>query len=330
MKKRSVGLGLELVASFSIAILILAICIVPSSLGAGYPEAPITMVVPYGPGGVDRDIRAMAPTLGKILGQPLVIENRAGAGSSIGTYYVVQAKPDGYTLLFAAGTALNLVPLMTDLPYKFDDLIPIASTSSQIQMLAVSANTPWKTVRDLIEYGKKNPVKIGISGFGTSVHICGEILAHASNIKFAFVPYKSIMEAITAVIGGHIEGVISMPQTVIPQVKGGKLRVITVFSSERFPFLSEAPTIKEAGIPFEMEAGKTWFGIFAPKGTPPPICDKWSEAVRKAINDKEVLSSFEKMATIAEFQNQKEFKASLEKQLAMYQRVIDKMGLKKK
>jgi tripartite-type tricarboxylate transporter receptor subunit TctC len=270
--------------------------------------------------------------MSKILGQSVLVENRSGGGGSIGTNYVVQSKPNGYNLLYAAGTVLTLTPHVSDLPYKFDDLLPIAMTSYIPQFLAVGVNTPWKTIQDFVEYAKKHPhvIKYGSTGTGSAVHFCGEALAAAAGIELTHVPFKGVAEAITAVIGGHIDGVFAMPQPIIPQVRGGKLRVLAVCSSQRYPDLPDVPTLPEAGIPFETRAGINWFGFFAPKGTPKPICDKLTETVDKVITDQESFNTLRKIGSLPEFRGQKEFKTLLEKQSLMFKELSDKLGVKKK
>jgi len=199
-------------------------------------------------------------------------------------------------------------------------------------MLSVGVNTPWKTINELVDYAKKNPgaIKFGSSGTGSAVHFCGEAFAFGANIKLTHVPFKGSAEALTAAIGGHIESVVTMPQTILSQVQGGTLRALVVFSSQRFPDLPEIPTVKEVGIPFELEAGINWLGLFAPKGTPSSINNKLTETIQKVITDQETLNNFKKIGSLPEFRDQKEFKALLEKQSLMFKGLSEKMGLKKR
>lgn len=316
-----------------IATLILFNLSAPYIWGGEYPERPIMLVVPYAPGSSDLEARILAPAMGKILNQPVVVETRPGGGGSIGTNYVVRSKPDGYMIMFAGGTVLSLVPNLSDVPFKLDDLIPIASTSYVSQMFAVNPGAPWKTMNEFVDYAKKNPdtIKFGSAGTGTAVHMCGEAMAFAAGIKWRHVPFKGAGEAVAAAIGGHVDCVVVMPQSLIPQVKGGKLRALSIFSSQRHPELPEIPPITETGIPFDLRAGTNWWGFFAPKGTPEPICDKLAETVRKIIkNDLETLSNIKKIGSLSQFLDQNEFKTILEKQSLMYKETIDKMGLKGK
>lgn len=304
----------------------------PYGWNAGYPERPITIVVPYAPGGVDLEARVVAPALGKILGQSVLIENRAGGGGSVGTYYVVQSKPDGYTLLYTGTQVLNLAPFLTDLPYKMDDLIPLAGVSYCGQMFAVSPDNPWKTIYDLIDHAKKNPgaIRYGTAGTASLGHISSEALALAAKIQMTHVPFKGIGEAIPAVMGGHIECVNAIPQSILPQAKAGKLRPLVIFASIRHQDFPDTPAISEIKIPYEVRAGVTRDGFYVPKGTPQLIFTKLAEAIRKMLSDPENLNNFKKIGTVPEFSDHKEFKTFLEEQALVFNEMIVKIGLKKK
>lgn len=147
--------------------------------GGEFPEKSIIVIVPYGPGGTDREVRVLGPMMSKILGQSMLIENREGGGGSIGTNYVVRSRSDGHILLFAAGTVLSLAPNLSELPYKLDDLIPLASTSFLPQIMSVNSTAPWKTIGELVDHAKKNPgaIKFGSAGTGSAVHLAGEAMA---------------------------------------------------------------------------------------------------------------------------------------------------------
>lgn len=320
---------------FSVVLLVVSLLMVlpwfSISWCGEYPERAITVIVPYAPGATDREARLLAPVLGTMLRQSVLVDNKPGGGGSIGTNFVVQAKPDGYTLLFAAGTVLTLTPHASDLPYKFDDLIPIAGTSYIPQLLAVGVNTPWKTIQEYVDYAKKNPraIKFGSTGAGSAVHICGESLAAAAGVELTHVPFKGVAEAITAVIGGHIDSVVAMPQPIIPQVKGGKIRPIVAFTSQRYSDLPDVPAITESGIPFDTRAGMNWFGFFAPKGTPPAICNKFTETVYKSLTDQETFNSLRKIGSIPDFKDPKEFRSLLERQSNIFKDVLNNIGYKK-
>ena len=300
------------------------------TLAGEYPKEPITLIVPYGPGGTDREARFMAPKMAEILGQSVLVENKSGGGGSIGTNYVVRSKPDGYTFLYGAVTTLSLTPhINKKLPYGNEDLIPLASTSWLPNLLAVGTNTPWNSIEELLSYAKKNPggVKLGSAGTGTAVHFAIEAFAAAAEIKITHVPFKGTGQAITNTVGGHVHGVFSMPQAVVPQVKAGNLRVLGVFAKQRFEGLPDVPTLNEAGVPVNPNAGTNRLGIFAPKETPREICDKISNTVKQIITDPETVAQLKKMQSLPHFLGQEEFSNLAKDQWKMYKALIEKIGL---
>jgi tripartite-type tricarboxylate transporter receptor subunit TctC len=301
-----------------------------SALAADYPSQTITFVVPYGPGGTDREARFLAPHISKVIGQSIVVENKSGGGGAIGTNYVARSEPDGYTLEYGAVTVLSLAPNMNKLPYGMDDMMPLASTSWLPNMLATRADAPWQTVQELIDFAKKNPrkVKFGSAGTGTAVHLALEAFANAAGIEIRHVPFKGTGEAITNTVGGHVDCVFGMPQAVIPQVKGGKLRALAIFSKTRFPGMPDLPTLNEAGVSVDPNAGTNRLGIFAPAGTPQAVCDTVSNAVKKVLEDEQVLAKLKELNSLPEYLNQKEFTQLAHDQSVMYQELIKKVGLK--
>jgi tripartite-type tricarboxylate transporter receptor subunit TctC len=297
---------------------------------ADYPSQTITFVVPYGPGGTDREARLLAPFISEVLGQSIVVENKTGGGGAIGTNFVARSKPDGYTLEYGAVTVLSLAPNLKNLPYRMDDMQPLASTSWLPNMLATRTDAPWQTVQELIDYAKKNPrkVKFGSAGTGTAVHLAQEAFADAAGIEITHVPFKGTGEAITNTVGGHVDCVFSMPQAVVPQVKGGNLRALAVFAKERFPGMPDIPTLNEAGIPVDPNAGTNRLGLFAPAATPKEICDAVSNAVKTVLEDEKVLAKLKEINSLPEYLNQEEFTKLAQGQSVMYQELIKKIGLK--
>lgn len=247
-----------------------------------YPDRPVTLVVPYAPGVTDLEARKLAEGLSKELGQPFVVQNKAGAGGAIGAQFVANAKPDGYTLLYSAPAVLTISPLTGNAPYKFEDLDPIARTTTSPHVLAASVNAPYKNGQAMIDYAKKNPGKVvfASSGAGTAVHLAGEAFADAAGIKILHVPYKGLAPAITDVLGGSADFVIGLPVAIKPQVDGGKLNAIAQFGSERHPSLPNVPTLKELGVNLSLSVN---LGIFAPTNTPKDIITKINGAVQKVL-----------------------------------------------
>ena len=250
-----------------------------------YPGRPITLIVPFPPGGVaDNVARPVALALGKQLGQAVIIENKQGAGGGIGMAQVAKAKGDGYTLLLAlssisiipeADKVLGRAPLFT-----LDQLTPIARFTADPVVLAVRAESPWKTYADFIAYAKANPKKInyGSSGNYGTMHVPMEMLGSVSGASFTHVPFTGAAPAVTALLGGSLDAVASGPSTVVQHVKAGKLRVLANWGPERHPALPDVPTLRELGVTVEFAQ---WAGLFAPSATPEPIVN----ALRKAARD---------------------------------------------
>ena len=250
-----------------------------------YPGRPITLIVPFPPGGVaDNVARPVALALGKQLGQTVIIENKQGAGGGIGMAQVAKTKGDGYTLLLAlssisiipeADKVLGRAPLFT-----LDQLTPIARFTADPVVLAVRAESPWKTYADFIAYAKANPKKInyGSSGNYGTMHVPMEMLGSVSGASFTHVPFTGAAPAVTALLGGSLDAVASGPSTVVQHVKAGKLRVLANWGPERHPALPDVPTLRELGVTVEFAQ---WAGLFAPTGTPEPIIS----ALRKASRD---------------------------------------------
>ncbi len=250
-----------------------------------YPGRPITLIVPFPPGGVaDNVARPVAQALGKQLGQPVIIENKQGAGGGIGMAQVAKAKPDGYTLLLAL-SSISIIPeadkVLGRAPlFALDQLTPIARFTADPVVLAVRTESPWKTYAEFIAYAKANPKKInyGSSGNYGTMHVPMEMLGSLTGTSFTHVPFTGAAPAVTALLGGSLDAVASGPSTVLQHVKAGKLRVLVNWGPERHPALPEVPTLRELGVMVEFAQ---WAGLFAPSGTPELILN----ALRKASRD---------------------------------------------
>ena len=272
-----------------------------SAFAQDFPIRPITLIVPFPPGGVaDNVARPVALALGKQLGQPVIIENKQGAGGGIGMAQVAKAKADGYTLLLAlssisiipeADKVLGRAPLFT-----LDQLTPVARFTADPVVLAVRSESPWKTYAEFIAYAKANPKKInyGSSGNYGTMHVPMEMLGSMSGASFTHVPFTGAAPAVTALLGGSLDAVASGPSTVVQHVKAGKLRVLANWGPERHPALPDVPTLRELGVTVEFAQ---WAGLFAPSGTPEPIVNALRKASREMQDDPAFKQTFVTLQT---------------------------------
>jgi len=256
-----------------------------------YPNKPITFMIPFPPGGSTTIVvRSISEELGKALGQQIVIDNRAGAGGTVGTKSLAKAEPDGYTIgLGYSGTLAigpNLYPNVGYDPRK--DFVPIGRIGTAPNTMVVHPSFPAKTVAELIAYAKANPGKVnyGSAGVGTVSHICGEYFATAAGIKLVHVPYKGTGPALTDLIGGHIPMAFAPIPATYENHKGGRIRMLAVTSAKRSALAPEIPTIAESGVPgFEAVLS---YGVVAPAGTPRAIIEKLNKALNDVLKSDEV------------------------------------------
>jgi len=261
---------------------------------ADYPDRPIRLVVPFpAGGGADTLARIIVPKLSQALGTTIVIDNRPGAGGNVGAEIVARASPDGYTLLYGTnGTHAINQTLYASL--RFDpirDFAPVSRMTAIAAMLVVNPDFPPKTVAELIDYAKRHPgtVNFASAGNGTTSHLAGELFRTMAGIDIVHVPYRGGALAAADLMSGQVQMMIDVMPNVYPLVKAGRLRGLASTTAQRFPAAPEYPTIAESGLPgFVVTA---WDGIFAPAGTPPAIVDRLNEAVRQALDDREVRES---------------------------------------
>jgi tripartite-type tricarboxylate transporter receptor subunit TctC len=252
---------------------------------AAYPERIIRIVVPFAPGGgTDVIARALAQEMAKDLGASIIIENKPGAGTIIGTQAVATSEPDGYTLLM--GTFANAVnpSLNPKLPYDaHKDFAPVSLIARSFNVVVVNPKSPLQSIADLIAAAKAEPDKMsyGTFGTGTSAHLAGELFKSMAKVDLTAVPYKGAAPAITDVIGGQIQVVFTTVASAASLIVGGQLRALAVTSAQRSPAFPQLPTVSEAGVPGY--AAEAWYGLFAPAKTPPEIIERLNKSVAKAV-----------------------------------------------
>ena len=268
-----------------------------------YPSKPITLIVPFPPGGVaDIVARPAADALGRVLGAPVVIENKAGGG--IGMAYVAKAKPDGYTLLLAL-SSVSILPeadkIIGRAPmYQLDQLVPIARLTADPTVLAVRADSPWKTLQEFVADAKKRPgaITYGSSGNYGTMHVPMEMFASDAGIKMLHVPYTGAGPAVVGLLGGNIDAIASGPSTVIQHVKAGKVRVLASWGDHRLASLPDVPTLSESGF---NAVFFQWSGLFAPAGTPAPVLAKLRDAARITAADPRFVAALATVETPVQY-----------------------------
>ena len=287
-----------------IARLGLTLCIAALALQAGaqdFPAKPITMVMPYAPGGPgDVITRVFAGAMQKPLGQQIVVDNPAGASGSIGTARVARAKPDGYTLLMIHVSHATNQAMYKSLPYHpVDDFEPIGRATSGPMLIAARNGFPAKNLNEFVAYAKANAPKISLAhaGVGSASHLCGLMLMNALGVKFNEIPYKGTGPALNDLLGGQVDLLCDQTSGTVPSIKAGKIQAYAAAGRTRIPSLPDMPAIAEAGVQ-GMEINIS-FGLYAPKGTPKPVLDKLSAALQTAVQDPEVRSRLEGMGISA-------------------------------
>jgi len=295
-----------------------------------YPSRPVHVVVPYTPGtGADILARVLGPKLAERWRSAVVVENRVGATGNIGTEYVAKAAPDGYTLLFTAtsfGTNPALVRTLPFDPVKSFAPVILAATSSVA--VIVHPQVPAKSLREFIALARAEPGKLHYSspGNGGPQHLAMELLKLEAGIDLVHVPYKGAGGALTDLIGGHVQAMISALQTVAPHVQSGKLRMLAVMSGERSPAFPEVPTAKEQGLP-ELEV-ETWYGLFAPAGTPMEVVNRLNRDINSLLTDPQIKDLLSKQGMAAAGGTPERFGALVKQELARWTRVVDAAGIK--
>jgi len=269
-----------------------------ANTGPTYPGGPIRLVVPFPPGGsVDTVARTLAPQLEKQLGQPVVIENRPGASSVIGAQHVKQSKPDGYTLLLNASLQMANPSLLTTATYDaLNDFVPITEIGALPQLLVVRADSPYRTVADLVADARKRPreVQWAIAAFGAAGHLACELVNVEAKVDMPIIPYKGGGPALVDLMGGHVSAMIEPMASAYPHVQSGRLRALAVTSDRRLASLPDLPTMAESGFPgFDMPS---WYGMWAPAGTPQSVVNRVQKEVLLALRDPKVA---EKLASIS-------------------------------
>jgi tripartite-type tricarboxylate transporter receptor subunit TctC len=294
-----------------------------------YPAKPIRLVVGFTPGGAaDYVARAVGDSLGRVLGQSIVVENRPGGGSSIAADNVAKAAPDGYSILIASPSSISVNPALNPkLNYSARDLVPITKVSSSPLVIAVNPGTGIYSVKELIAAAKKEPGKLNYAtaGMGSAPHLGGASFCQVAGIQMVNIPFKGGGPSVQSVVAGDTHVTFATPPSVLPMIKAGRLRGLAVSSRERSPLVPDLPGMAEAGLP---EYGIAfWYGFFVPVGTPPEIVNKLFEAITLAAQKPEVKAALEREGTeVSLSRSPEEFAAFLGEDSKFWVKLVKESG----
>jgi len=295
-----------------------------------YPTKPITMIVPFPPGGVADIVgRPLAASMEKTLRQPVVVVNRTGAGGAVGMAAVAKSAPDGYTILMAL-SSISIFPVSDRIngkapAYEMSDFAPIALITADPTVLVVRTDSPWRTLKEFVATAKAYPGTVNYSSSGVygTLHVAMEIFANAAGIKLFHVPYQGGGPAVTALLGGQVHALASGPAAAVGQIKGGKMRALASWSTKRLDLLPEIPTFKELGYDAEFYI---WSGVLAPASTPVPVINRLREAVREAATSPEFRGVMDKVSTPVSYLDAPEFKKYWDADAARLKVALEKIG----
>ncbi|MCT8174454.1 Bug family tripartite tricarboxylate transporter substrate binding protein [Variovorax sp. CY25R-8] len=310
-------------------LLLVAAGIAAPALAQGFPDRPVTLVVPY-PAGGSADIlaRTVGQKLAAQLGQPVVVENKGGAGTAIGARFVAEAKPDGYTLLLGTVSSQAINPAMSKVGYDpVKDFVPVSALASIPFVLVAHPSAPYGSVAELLAAARQAPGSISYAsaGPGTSNHLAGEMLASAAKLKLLHVPYRGSAPALADVLAGHVPLMFDLQTTSLPNIATHKLKPLAVTGSRRSPLLPEVPTVAESGLPgFEVSA---WFGVFAPAKLPPPVLRQLSAAMAKVLEDPALAQRLREIGAEPDPRNAAQFTAYVGEEAGKYATVVKTAGL---
>ena len=302
------------------------------AMAQAYPSKPIHIVVPFPPGGsTDLLARRLGEKLAVSMGQPVVVDNKPGAGGTTGADFVAKAPADGYTLLMGVtGSNAIAASLYPKMPYDtLKDFTPVSQVVSAPLVLAVNSASPIKTVKDYVAAAKAKPMDYGTPGNGTSMHLTAEMFDLATGAKLTHIPYKGSAPALNDLLGGTLQSMFGDFLVLLPQIKAGKVRPIAVTSARRHPMLPEVPTIAESGVPgLEKFEASSWQGLFAPAKLPADVLAKLNTEVVKALESADIKDYFGSQGFIVGGSTPVQFKALIDAEVPKWAGVIKAANVK--
>jgi len=315
--------------SLAIALATLTLGFTTMTYGQDYPVRPIRLIVPFAPGGAaDTTARMVADALGKRLGQTVIVENKPGAGATVGAALVSAAAPDGYTVLYTTpGPQITNPFLMAKLTYNPADLVPVTRVAWFPNVLVVTPSLPVRDVQGLIDYARKNPGKVNFAsaGIGASSHLSGELFKTAANIDISHVPYKGTGQAVQDLVAGNVQMAIDSLSVYLPYIKSGQVRALGIAMSERSPLLPDLPTIADQLKGFDSTAVNY---LTVPLGTPQSVIDRLSREVAAVLADPELSARMIEMGLVPRASTPAEMAAEVQAERNKWQKVIQDSGAK--
>lgn len=311
--------------------LLLALAVVQGAMAQAWPERPIKLVVGFTPGGAaDYVGRNVGEALARVLGQPVVIDNKPGAGSSLAADFVAKAPPDGYTLLIASPSSISVNPAL-DAKWApaVQSLLPVGKLTASPLVIAANPKLGIKSIPELIDHAKKNPGKINFAhaGMGSAPHLGGVLFNQLAGVELVGIPFKGGAPSVASVIAGDTQVTFATPPSVLPQIKAGRLVGLGVTTTERFPLVAELPGMKESGLPaYRMDF---WYGFFLPPGTPPEIVKKLFDATSATLQRPEVKAALAREGTeVSASASPSEFAAFIQEENRFWAKLAKDSGAK--
>lgn len=324
-RKSGVLSRLALLAGLAGAALGLGLC---PAAAQDWPQRPIMLILPYPPGGtVDFQARIMGARLSEKLGQPVVVENKAGASGIIATEYVIHAKPDGYTLLFGSSAQTTSVPMTEKVNYRLSDLTPISASGNGPMILAVNANMPVHSLQEFIAYVKANPGKFtyASAGTGSVAHLVGALFVARAGLKALHVPFRGAGPATAALIGDQVDWYFGNSADLLPHQGDKHIRIIAVSTPERMPQLPDVPAVSEVLPGFAMSA---WQGFLGPAGLPQPIVDRLAREIASIAKEPDVVAKLAAAGVEATSTTPAQFRDIIQGEQSVYAEAVKAAGLK--
>lgn len=300
----------------------------PLSAQAQWPNRPIRMVVPFPPGG-SSDIlgRLIAERMARVLNANIVVEDKPGGTTQVGTEFVANAAPDGYTMLLGAASAFTVLPNLRKLPFTLDSFQSIGGVADYIAVMAVKKELPVNTLTEFIAYARRHPDKLtfGSAGEASAGHVYAGTLAQEAGLKLMHVPYRGSALAVNAAVAGDVDFVID--GAAVAMIKAGRLKPLATFYRSRHPELPSVPTLKEVGVEITTASGSGW-GILVPKDTPKDITDRLAQALRQVLGEKDIQAVMLKANSVASWQSPEEFRRGLLADQKFYRQLLPAIGIK--